>query len=51
MSINSTNNDTNDNDNLFVDQFESDRLNDLLIQKKRHRCYVYEENKRDFFFI
>jgi hypothetical protein len=22
----------------------------LSIQDKRHRCYVYEENKRDIFF-
>jgi hypothetical protein len=51
MSISSTNNDTNDNDSLFIDQFENDRSNDLLIQEKRHRCYVYEESKRDSFLI
>ncbi len=43
------NNDTNDNDNLFVNQFENERFDEITIQEKRHRCYLYEKNKQDIF--
>ncbi len=43
-------NHTNDNDNLFVDQSAKNQFDALSIQDKRHRYYVYEENKRDIFF-
>jgi hypothetical protein len=50
MFIVSIDNDTNDNDKLFVDQFENERFDELTIQKKRHHCYLYEKSKRDIFF-
>ncbi len=43
-------NHTNDSDNFFVDQSAKNQSDALSIQDKRHRCYVYEENKRDIFF-